>query len=369
MNIHPETICVDAGREHEIGGPVGPAVDLATTFIQGGEYEYIREGSPAIEPFERAIGALEGGHAVAFSSGMGAVAGILEGLDAGARVVAPTVAYAGARKLLAERAERGLLDVVFVDQTDTAATMAALAGAALLWTETPNNPLIQITDLAALGAAAREHGAATVVDATLATPLRQRSLELGADYVLHSATKYISGHSDALLGVVAVADESERDRLVGRRTLTGAVPGPLETYLGLRGVRTLALRFDRAEENAAELARRLAAHPGVVRVRYPGLPDDPGHELAERQMSGFGAMVSFELAAGVEAADALCRTTRIAHNATSLGGVETLIERRGRYPDESPQVPAGLIRLSVGCEHVDDLWADLERALAERSLS
>ena len=361
---HPETLCVATGRADGAGAPVSPAVAVATTYHQGGGHEYIRDGCPTVEAFERAVGALEGGHATAFASGMAAATAVLDGLEPGARVVAPQVAYAGVRGLLAERAATGALDVSLVDQTDTLAAIEAIDGARLLWTETPNNPLVGITDLAALAAAAHDAGAAVAVDATLATPLLQRSLELGADFVVHSATKYIAGHSDSLLGVVVTADEAGRDTLIARRAHTGAVPGPFEAFLGLRGIRTLALRVERSQANAAELARRLEDHPAVSRVRYPGLPEDPGHEIAARQMSGFGAVVAFEVEGGAEAADAACGAVRLIANATSLGGVETLIERRARYPAEREHVPASLLRLSVGCEHVDDLWDDLAQALA-----
>ena len=294
---------------------------------------------------------------------MAASAAVLDGLPVGSRVLAPNVAYAGVRTLLGERVASGALEVEFVDQTDTEATIAALDGAALLWAESPNNPLLQITDIAALATAAHERGIPLAVDATLATPLLQDYIGLGADFVVHSATKYIAGHSDSLLGVVAVPDEEAAERLIERRVHTGAVPGPFELFLGVRGIKTLAVRIERACENAAELAKRLRDHPKVARVRYPGFEDDPGHELAKRQMSGFGAMVAFEVEGGAESADAVCAAVTRLANATSLGGVETLLERRARYPAEQEHVPANLIRLSVGIEHVDDIWADLEQAL------
>ena len=294
---------------------------------------------------------------------MAASAAVLDGLPVGSRVLAPNVAYAGVRTLLGERVASGALEVEFVDQTDTEATIAALDGAALLWAESPNNPLLQITDIAALATAAHERGIPLAVDATLATPLLQDYIGLGADFVVHSATKYIAGHSDSLLGVVAVPDEEAAEQLIERRVHTGAVPGPFELFLGVRGIKTLAVRIERACENAAELAKRLRDHPKVARVRYPGFEDDPGHELAKRQMSGFGAMVAFEVEGGAESADAVCAGVSRIANATSLGGVETLLERRARYPAEQEHVPANLIRLSVGIEHVDDIWADLEQAL------
>jgi cystathionine gamma-synthase len=294
---------------------------------------------------------------------MAASAAVLDGLPAGSRVVAPNVAYAGVRTLLSERADSGTLEVEFVDQIDTEATIAALDGAALLWAESPNNPLLQITDIEALATAAHERGIPLAVDATLATPLLQDYIGLGADFVVHSATKYIAGHSDSLLGVVATPDEEGAEQLIERRVHTGAIPGPFELFLGLRGIKTLAVRVERASENAGELARRLRDHPAIARVRYPGFEDDPGHELAKRQMSGFGAMVAFEVEGGPEAADAVCAGVSRIANATSLGGVETLLERRARYPAEQAYVPANLIRLSVGIEHVEDIWTDLEQAL------
>jgi cystathionine gamma-synthase len=360
---HPETLCVAADRRADPGQPVIDAIHLSTTYHHGGAYEYIREESPTVESFERVLGALEGGHATAFASGMAAAAAVLDGLEPGARVVAPTAGFSGVRALLAERAAAGLVEVSFIDQTDTEAAIAAIDGGQLVWAETPSNPLLEITDVRALATAAHERGAALAVDATLATPLLQRTLELGADYVIHSATKYIAGHSDSLLGVVVTPDEEGRRTLVERRTLTGAIPGPFEVFLGLRGTRTMALRVERAAANAADLARRLSGHPGVSRVRYPGLGDDPGHRLAARQMSGFGAMIALEIAGGADAAEAVCSGVELIANATSLGGVESLIERRARYRDEQGVVPDNLLRFSVGCEHVDDLWADLERAL------
>ena len=203
-----------------------------------------------------------------------------------------------------------------------------------------------------------------IVDSTFATPLRQRPLELGADLVLHSATKFIGGHSDLLLGVVVARASERAEALAHRRQIDGATPGALEAFLALRGLRTLAVRLDRSERTAATLAERLAAHPAVTRVRYPGLPDDPGHALAAAQMSGFGAMLAFETVGDAGTAELVCERSRLITHATSLGGVETLLERRARYPgDAAAGTPPTLIRLSVGIENVEDLWGDLERAL------
>jgi cystathionine gamma-synthase len=222
--------------------------------------------------------------------------------------------------------------------------------------------MMAVADLGALCVGARALGVPVVVDNTFATPLLQRPLEHGADVVVHSVTKFLAGHSDLVMGATVTGDPDRMESLRRRRSLHGAVPGPLEAFLALRGVRTLAVRLDRAQANAAELAPRLAAHPAVSRVRYPGLIDHPGHELASRQMDGFGAMLSFEVHGGAPAADALCGAVRLCVHATSLGGVETLLERRQRWEGEEA-VPAGLVRVSVGIEDVEDLWSDLESAL------
>ena len=232
----------------------------------------------------------------------------------------------------------------------------------LLWLESPTNPLIDVADLTALCRAGREAGALVVVDNTFATPLGQQPLALGADLVLHSATKFIGGHSDLLTGIAVAASEELAARLVRRRQLAGATPGALEAFLALRGLRTLPVRLARAQESAGVLAARLLDHPAVERVRYPGLADDPGHALAARQMNGFGAMLSFEVRGGAAAADAVCRALRVVTNATSLGGVESTIERRAKLAGQE-HIPPGLLRFSVGVEHVEDLWDDLSAAL------
>jgi cystathionine gamma-synthase len=362
--LRPDSLVVSLGRPEGAGAPLNEPIVAAATYRAGGAVNYGRDGNPTWAALEAAIGALEGGGAVAFASGMAAAAAVLELQGAGALVVASQVAYHGVRVLMRELAEAGRLRVRFVDARDGAAVAAACDGAALLWLETPMNPLIDIADIAALSAVARERGAAVAVDSTFATPLRQRPLELGADVVVHSATKFIGGHADLLLGVVVARDEETVEALAHRRAIAGATPGALEAFLALRGLRTLAVRLDRAERTAGELARRLAAHPAVARVRYPGLPDDPGHALAARQMSGFGSMLAFETIGDAGTADGVCDAVRLITHATSLGGVETLLERRARYRgDADAGVPPTLIRLSVGIEHVDDLWADLERAL------
>jgi cystathionine gamma-synthase len=307
------------------------------------------------------LGELEGGEAVVFSSGMAAAASVLDLLPVGARVVTPTDCYAGVTALLADGQEQGRWTVVRVDVADTDAVLAAAADADLLWLESPTNPLLEIADLTTLCGGGRSRRPLVAVDNTFATPLLQNPLTLGADVVVHSATKSIGGHSDLLLGV-AVTTPALAPRVRRRRALAGATPGALETFLALRGVRTLAVRLEQGQRSAGELARRLAAHSAVSRVRYPGLPDDPGHARAAVQMRGFGAVLSFEVA-DAATADALCDAVTVISSATSLGGVESTIERRGKLPGQE-HLPPGLLRLSVGCEHLDDLWDDLTAALS-----
>jgi cystathionine gamma-synthase len=362
-DVRPETLVVGAGRPAPgPDAPLAQPVVFASTYRAGGPVGYGRDGNPTWEAFERAIGELEGGVGTAFSSGMAAATTLLEGLAVGARVVAPTSAYMGVRSYLRDCASAGRLSVEFVDVTDTQATLAACRNLDVLWLETPTNPLIGVADLATLIEGGHAAGATVVVDNTFATPLLQRPLLLGADAVLHSVTKYLSGHADLLMGAIVSTNEELREGLLHRRHLYGGVPGAMDAFLALRGLRTLAVRIERAQANAQILAERLAAHPAVELVRYPGLPTDPGHELARRQMRGFGAMLSFEVRGGARAADRVCEAARVITYATSLGGVESLMERRARWPGDA-DMPPGLIRLSVGIEHVEDLWADLERSL------
>ena len=351
-----------AGRgERRPGAPLNVPVHLSSTFHPGGEVTYTREGNPSWTALEETLGLLEGGTAFAFASGMAALSAVHEQLPAGAVVVAPHDAYTGTRAYLEDAHRLGRLESRLVDVTDTEATAAACEGAGLLWIESPTNPLLGVADIPALAAAAHAAGATVVVDNTFATPLLQRPLELGADVVVHSATKFLAGHADVLAGVAVTADPQRAEQLHYKRTLLGAALGPMEAYLVLRGLRTLPLRLERGQRTAGELAQRLAAHPAVSRVRYPGLADDPGHERAAKQMSGFGALISFELA-DAATAERVCAATRVIVHTTSLGGVETTMERRRRHPRED-LTPEGLIRISVGCEHLDDLWADLEQAL------
>ncbi len=347
--VSPATVCVAAGRPARTpGAPVNPPLVLSSTYLHGERTVYQRDDPAHVLPIEEAVGALEGGVAFALSSGMAAAAAAVSLVPAGGVVVAPQSAYLGVLGLLREGAEQGRWSIREVDPTDTAAVVAALDGADVVWLESPSNPLLDVADLPALLGAARERGVVSVVDNTFATPLGCRPLTLGADVVLHSATKYLSGHSDLLLGVLVTAPDSPYAAAIAHhRHLHGAVAGPVEAWLAVRGIRTLALRFERACANAATLAARLAQHPGVTRLRYPGV----------------GAILAIEISGGAQAAEAVCDRTHLWAHCTSLGGVESQLERRRRYPAEPAIVPDSLVRLSVGIEDVEDLWADLDAAL------
>lgn len=373
--LAPETLAVALGRPGRgPDTPVNPEIVLSSTFVGlGGVGEgsrgYARFSNPTWEPFEDAVGKLEGSPlpALLFSSGMGAVAAAMSLVPVGGVLVAPRHSYSGTLGLAQLKAERGELTLLEVDIDDTEAAVAALDGADALWVESPTNPMMEVADLPALTAAARAAGVLVIVDNTFSTPLGQKPLAVGADVVVHSATKYLAGHSDVLLGVAVAATEQLRSRLQQHRTLHGAIAGPVEAWLGLRGLRTLALRVERSQATAGELARRLDAHPAVVRVRYPGLPSDPGHERAAAQLTGFGSIVSIELD-GAAAADAFVSRVALWLPATSLGGVESTIERRRRHAAEPLTVPEGLVRLSVGIENVEDLWDDLGQALDSKTV-
>jgi cystathionine gamma-synthase len=353
---------------------------MSSTFRQGGELVYGRDGNPTWAALEEAVGGLEGGQATVFASGLAAIAGVFECLPVPGRVVVAGDAYNGTRRFLADVAGRGRLRFRTAALSDTAGTLDACAqmsanpgrpsglpgefgAGGLLWIETPSNPLLAIADLPALIDGAHQLGLDVVVDNTFSTPLLQRPLEFGADAVVHSATKLLSGHSDVVMGATVTRRPDLAASLVRRRSLHGAIPGPWEAWLVLRGIRTLDVRMERAQANAGELARRLTSQERVSSVRYPGLEAHPGHELACRQMTGFGTMVSFEVKEGAEAAEAVVSRVRLLTPGTSLGGVETLIERRGRWEGEEG-IPAGLLRLSAGIENIEDLWDDLDRALS-----
>ncbi|MGY3128886.1 cystathionine gamma-synthase [Agrococcus sp. UYP33] len=345
--LRPETIAVSAGRPPRTpDAPTSTPVTFASAFVAGGEIEYARYGNPSWTALEDALGALEGGRCVSFSSGMAAVSAVLSLVPHGGAVVVPRHAYQGTLALLDTEAGSGRFEVRRVDIVDPDAVEAAIPGAALVWLESPTNPALEIADIARLAAAARAAGVLSVVDSTFASPLLQRPLELGADLVVHSATKLIAGHSDVVLGAVVAGDDALADRIRQHRSLHGAIPGPMEAFLTLRGLRTLSVRLERAESNARELARRLADAPGVVEVRDPG----------------FGTVLGIVLE-DAAAADRVVDRVQLWIPATSLGGVESTLERRRRWATEAPTIPEGLIRLSVGIEHIEDLADDLLGAL------
>ncbi len=346
--LSPATLAVVAGRPARVpDAPFNEPVTFASTYNAGGVLEYGRYGNPTWSAFEEAIGALEGGQARAFASGLAAISAVLSLLPEGAVIVAPDNAYSGTRSQIDERVAAGRATVRLVAVDDSAAVAAATVGSDMVWLESPTNPNLDVADLDAAARACAAAGALLAVDNTFATPVLQRPLEHGADIVVHSATKLIAGHSDVVLGVVVTRDETLLARIDTHRRLHGAIPGPMEAWLALRGLRTLALRVERAQSNATDLAKRLTADPRVDNVRYPG----------------FGAMVSIEVAGGADAADALAGNVRLWSHATSLGGVESSLERRRRWPSESDAVSDSLVRLSVGIEDVEDLWADLAQAL------
>lgn len=359
-----DTQIVHRGRPPaEPGNPVNYPVELTSTYHAGGDVEYARDGTLGMRALEEAVGPLEGGHAIAYASGMAAANAILDLLPPGAIVVAAEFTYTGVALRLRELDGRGALRLRRVDIADTEAVTHALEGAHALWIESPTNPMLEVADIAALSAAARAQGALVICDNTFATPLLQQPIALGADVVLHSATKAIGGHSDCLLGIVVTPDADRAEALRLRRTLLGAAPGALECFLVLRGLRTLSLRLTRSQSSAELIATRLAAHPAITAVRYPGLAADPGHSRCMAQMRGPGFMISIEVEGGAEAAQRVSEATRLWVHATSLGGVESLMERRRRWAAENPLVPESLIRLSVGIEDPEDLWIDLDQAL------
>jgi cystathionine gamma-synthase len=357
------TQAIVAGRPSRVpDGPLNQPVVFASTFHADGPVAYGRDGNPSWTALEEVIGVLEGGTAVSFASGLAAVAAVFEQVAIGGAIVLPRDGYPGTRAL-ADSAVTGRWELRRVDISDTGAVVDACQGAALLWVESPTNPKMDVADIPALCHAAHARGLQVAVDNTFMTPLGQRPLDLGADLVVHSVTKMLAGHSDVILGVVVAAPGTALgDDLRRRRSLAGAIPGPMEGYLALRGMRTIPLRFRQAQENAGELALRLTSHREVERVRYPGLADDPWHGRARAQMQGFGNMIAFEVHGGADAADLVANSTRLIVHATSLGGIESSMERRAKWPGE--EASPALLRLSVGCEDIEDLWADLEQALA-----
>ncbi len=369
-SLHNETKVVAAGRPaKKPDGPLNPPISLNSTFHEGGPIGYGRYGNESWSALEEAISSLEGGQTLIYGSGMAAISCVFSLLPHGAVITASHHGYQGTTTMLKQMHESGRLTVRFVDLADTDATLAQIPGTQMLYLESPINPGIEVVDLPKLIAAGKAAGCGVAVDNTLASPMVQNPLVMGADIVIHSVTKYLSGHSDLLLGSTSTNDPALNVRLEQARRYGGAIAGPFEAWLALRGIRTFSLRMKKSQENALDLANRLVKHPAISKVRYPGLASDPFHERAKSFMKGFGAVVSFEVKATVEQIDLMCNSSKLITNATSLGGVESLWERRRRWKTESETIPENLIRFSVGIENADDLWADIQSAMAAAKIS
>ncbi|WDS35754.1 aminotransferase class I/II-fold pyridoxal phosphate-dependent enzyme [Pseudoxanthomonas sp.] len=370
-----ETLAIHAGGEYDLEtGALTPPIHLATTFRHGpaaeriAGYEYQREGNPTNDRLRAAVAALEGAaQAITFASGMAAITTLLETLRPGTRLIIPSDCYAGLRLLAAEYLPERGMQVQRLDMTDLAAVTAACAnGIDVIWVETPSNPMMQVSDIAALAALAHTHGALLVADNTFASPVLQQPLALGADIVMHSTTKYFGGHSDVLGGALAFAREDDLYRAVAHRLhITGAVMAPFNAWLTLRGCRSLPARMALHCSNAKALAEFLSAQPQVEAVHYPGLPSHPAYDLAKRQMRDGGGMLSVQIAGGREATLAVAGALKLFTNATSLGGCESLVEHRASVEGAASVTPHNLLRVSVGLEHIDDLVGDFAQALAQ----
>lgn len=379
-HLRPDTLVVAAGRPPRVhDAPVNPPIMLSSTYVGtgtvvDGDRAYGRYSNPTWDPLEEALSQLEGATlpALIFGSGLAAASAALSLIPTGGTLVMPIHSYQGALVMAQEQAAKGLFTLRTVDIANNDEVIAALTGAGekaadMLWLESPTNPMLEVADMELLCRSAQAVGAIIVTDNTFSTPLVQKPLELGSDIVLHSVTKYLAGHSDVILGALATSRPDLREALLHHRSIHGAIAGPFEAWLALRGLRTLALRVERSQASALELARRLDTHSGVEKVLFPGLESDPGHVRAKAQMSGFGSVLCIQVAGGAEAATAVVEALDLWTPATSLGGVESLIERRRRHANEPDTVPQNLLRLSVGIENVEDLWADLDQALDQLS--
>ncbi|MFF1477620.1 cystathionine gamma-synthase [Streptomyces sp. NPDC058301] len=373
-----ETIAIHAGNTADpLTGAVVPPIYQVSTYKQDGVgglrggYEYSRSANPTRTALEENLAALEGGvRGLAFASGLAAEDCLLRTLLApGDHVVIPNDAYGGTFRLFAKVVSRWGVEWSVADTSDPASVRAAVTDRTkAIWVETPSNPLLGITDIAAVAAVAKDAGAKLVVDNTFASPYLQQPLALGADVVVHSLTKYMGGHSDVVGGALVTNSAELSEELAYHQNAMGAVAGPFDSWLVLRGIKTLAVRMDRHSENAGKIAEMLTRHPKVSQVLYPGLPEHPGHEVAAKQMRAFGGMISFRVTGGEQEAVDLCARTKVFTLGESLGGVESLIEHPGRMTHASVagsalEVPGDLVRLSVGIENADDLLADLQQAL------
>ncbi|MEU4106190.1 cystathionine gamma-synthase [Streptomyces tanashiensis] len=373
-----ETRAIHAGNTADpLTGAVVPPIYQVSTYKQDGVgglrggYEYSRSANPTRTALEENLAALEGGRrGLAFASGLAAEDCLLRTLLVpGDHVVIPNDAYGGTFRLFAKVVQRWGVDFSVANTSDIESVRGAVNDRTkLIWVETPSNPLLGITDIEAVAGVARQAGVKLVVDNTFASPYLQQPLALGADVVVHSLTKYMGGHSDVVGGALVTADEALGEELAYHQNAMGAVAGPFDSWIVLRGIKTLAVRMDRHSENATKIAEMLTQHPKVTQVLYPGLPEHPGHEIAAKQMRSFGGMISFRVQGGEEAAVEVCNHAQLFTLGESLGGVESLIEHPGRMTHASVagsalEVPADLVRISVGIENVDDLLADLRQAL------
>ncbi len=354
---------VSGGRSHEPGGPLNVPPVFASNFYLPGERAYSRvHGTATTDALERLLGGLEDASAMVFASGMAAASTVFSRFGVGSRIAVPADPYHGVAGIVAEGEARYDWQVERLELADTSAWVDAMTHCDLVWLESPENPLMTVADLPTICAAPRGRHTVVAVDSTFATSLVQRPLDLGADVVIHSATKFLGGHSDLLAGVLMSRNTELLDAYADHRLLHGSNIGAMEAFLTMRGIRTLALRLERAQANAMELARRLEGHPGVARVRYPGLASHATHEVAATFMTGFGSLLSFETVGGATVATEVCNRVSLISHATSLGSVESTMERRAAITGQE-RIPPSLIRLSVGCEDVDDLWSDLDDAV------
>ncbi len=359
----PETWLIAGGRNRTSGEPLNVPPVFASNFNHPGDRSYSRShGTPTTDALEEILGRLDHGRALTFASGMAAAATVFGRLGVGARIAAPTDPYHGVANIIEEGEQQGRWTVDRLDQTNTGEWLDALKVCDLVWLESPENPLMTVADLPTICSAPRHDGTIVAIDGTFATALNQQPLDMGADVVMHSATKFVGGHSDLLAGVLVTNSDDLYDEFKQRRTILGGVIGAMDAFLAIRGSRTMSLRLERSQDNAMELAMRLEAHPSITAVRYPGLPSHATHNVAKRFMAGFGAMLSFETVGDREFAIDACRRVELIYHATSLGGVESSMEHRASIAGQQ-RIPETLIRLSVGCESVEDLWADLDQAL------
>jgi len=362
-NIDASSWLVSAARPTEAGQALNTPLTPASNFVIGQPgREYARDdGTPTWESLEVLLGGLEKAHAVAFSSGMAAIAAVFDQLDTGSVIALPDDYYQGVVGLATAGEQRGRWRIERIAVADTASWVRACGTSDLIWLESPSNPLLTVIDLEEVCKTARKAGSIVAVDNTFATPINQRPLDFGATVALQSVTKFVGGHSDLLSGVAVTRDERLLHALRKSRELTGATPGTLECFLAVRGARTMSLRIERAQQTAQVLAERLATHPSVSVIRYPGLASHLTHAVARRVLNGFGSVMSFDLRGDAAYADRVCQATRLIHHATSLGAVESTMERRAAIPGQE-HLPPTLLRLSVGIESVEDLWRDLEQA-------